>query len=1087
MPATDANVYGPDGVAVDASGNFYIAAYNQNRVFKVTSGGTITVVAGIGGAGYGGDGVTGGATSALLNGPAGVAVDTTGNVYISDYNNFVIRKVDTTGTITTIAGIAGGCSYNGDGAPATSYYLCHPWGLALDGSGNLFIADGGTCRVRKLVLASDTISTYAGDGTCGYNNDSIAATSAELYEPWGVAVDGTGNVYIADTYNNRIRLVKKSTGVITTIAGSGTHGYSGDTGPATTAEISYVYQLAVNSAGTSVILADANNQRIRQFTVGGNIKTVAGTGTACSPALGDGGPATSACFYNPQGIAANTAGTTVYVGDYSNQRVRKFTIAGNINTVAGNGSGTVATLVSGIPATGVVFNNPWGVLEDSSGNVYIADQSNCMVRKLVKSTNLVNFFAGTGPSACGYAGDGGLATSAKLYYPTALAKDSTGNIYIADTYNHIIRKVNSSGDISTFAGIPQEAGYTGDGGAATSAKLEYPEGLWIDPKNNVYIADTYNHVIRKVSGGTISTVAGTGAAGYLGDGDQALTARLYYPHSVAVDSAGNVFIADTSNNRVREVIAATGIITTVAGNGTAGNTGDGVATQHSINNPFSVYVDANDNLWFSDTYNAVVRWVSPTGIMTTFGGNGTAGLKGDLFSATSGEMYYPYSITQDSTGDFLVSDFNNGRVRGISAFSALNTSMSSVNFGLVPVGSTSSSQTLTLSAIGPVTIDSTAISPGFVEYDDCGSGVSNESNCSIYLTFAPTASGTQNGSLTIEDNGYFSDVTTVSLSGAGTAIALTGDPVSFGNQAVKSTSAASSITVTNKGTTAVTMGAITLNETTDFAIATNSCPASGSTLAAKGTCAIGVTFTPATTGAKKGAVIINDNDPSSPQVIGLSGTGTSTVGASPASVTFASVPISATSASSEVILTNSTGKSLTLGTPAVTLTGPFVNAKTTSCTNGLVIASGQTCDVFVQFKPTAEGYATGTLSIADSDPTSPQVVALSGLGTGVLFTPASLNLGTANVGSQVNSTVTITNEGPTPLTFSNGAITGTNYRDFSTNNSDPPCSGSLAPHAVCTFTIYFIPSKVGKETATYQVFDNSAGSPQSLSLTGTGQ
>ena len=164
IPAIDADIYLPISVAFDGSGNYYIAAFYQNRVFKVDTTGTITVVAGIGIAGFGGDGVAGGATQAMLNGPAGVAIDGAGNIYISDYNNFVIRKVDATNTITTIAGQPGSCGYNGDGKPATNFSLCHPYGLALDSLGNLFIGDGGNCRVRKLVLATKTIATSA--GTC---------------------------------------------------------------------------------------------------------------------------------------------------------------------------------------------------------------------------------------------------------------------------------------------------------------------------------------------------------------------------------------------------------------------------------------------------------------------------------------------------------------------------------------------------------------------------------------------------------------------------------------------------------------------------------------------------------------------------------------------------------------------------------------------------------------------------------------------------------------------------------------------------------------------------------------------------------
>src|SRR5215471_7830556 len=417
IPAIDANLYNPYGVAVDISGNVYIASYNQHRVFKVNiSTGVISVVAGSGATGYAGDGVTGGASNASLNHPFAVAVDTTGNVYIADQSNCVIRKVDTANTITTIAGTAGSCGYSGDGGKGTSAQLYYPDGLGLDSNGNLFIGDQNNCDVRRLILATDTISTYAGNHTCGYSGDGGAATSAELSSVGGVAADSSGNLFIADYGNCVIREVIKATQKISTVAGNHTCGYTGDGGPATSAQMNQVFGIAVN--GTAITISDYYNERIRQFTVGGNINTVAGNGTACSGTCGAGGP-----------------------------------------------------------ATGVVLNYPYEIADDSSGNVYIADSHDYMVRENVKSSGLVNFFAGNG--TYGYSGDGGPATSAELTSTYGVAKDSLGNVYIADTNNCLIRKVNTAGVISTFAGLvvggaSPRCGYTGDGGAATGAELNQP-------------------------------------------------------------------------------------------------------------------------------------------------------------------------------------------------------------------------------------------------------------------------------------------------------------------------------------------------------------------------------------------------------------------------------------------------------------------------------------------------------------------------------------------------------------------------------------------------------------------------------------
>jgi len=1083
MPAVDANLNNPVAVAVDSSGNYYIAAASQNRIFKVDTTGLLTVLAGNGLAAYSGDGVTGGAANAALNNPVAVAVDASGNVYIADYYNFVIRKVDTTNTITTIAGTQGVCG----GSVST---LCNPYGVAADTAGNLFIADSSDCQIKKLVLSSLTMTVFAGNGTCGYTGDGGGPTSAELNQPSGVAVDGSGDVFIADTNNFVIREVVKSTGKIKTIAGNNAlgAGFTGDGGSATSAQIFYVYKLAVNSTGTTVTIADGvYNSRIRQFTVGGNINTVAGggSGTGCVGFSGDAGPATAACLYYPQGVAVSSTGT-VYVADSNNERIRSFTVNGNINTIAGNGSTTEATVVNGVPANGAELYYPFSVIEDPSGNIFVADDYNQMIREL--SAGLVNTYAGTG--TLGFTGDGGPATSAELYYPSGVARDSSGNIYIADDNNCVIRKVTPGGTISTFAGIDTNApspscGYSGDGGPATNAELYYPTSVYVDSKNNVYIPDTYNHVVREVTAGTITTIAGIpGQFGYSGDGGPATNARLYYPEGVAVDGAGNVYIADNYNHRVREINAATSTISTVAGNGAPGFSGDGIAIENSLYYPSGVWADVNGNLFIADSSNQRLRWVSAAGIMTTFAGNGTSGYNGDGSQATNANLYQPTGIWEDSLGNFLVADQFNFRIRGVTAFAALNTSAGSLNFPLESVGSTSPAQQLILSALGPVTIANISISGDYTESDDCPSSLPNTTTCTVYVYFAPKAGGIRTGTLTISNNGFFNSVSTVALSGTGTAISLTGAPINFGNQLKNTTSATKNVTVKNNGSTAILMGTITLNETTDFAIASNTCPASGQNLAAKASCVIGVTFTPTTTGPKKGAVIINDNDPTSPQIIGVSGTGTSNVSLAPNAISFAATAVGTSSAVTKVTLTNKTGVSITLSTPAITVTGPFVNAATTTCTSGLVLANLATCIINVQFKPTAVGYASGTLSVSDSDVTSPQTVALSGTGTALRFTPASVNFGTVTKGQQSNSTVTLTNAGTTTVNIGGFTMTGANSADFTYASS---CAASIAAGTNCSITMYFTPSITGSEKATFKVYDNSPGSPQSLSLSGTGQ
>jgi hypothetical protein len=901
-------------------------------------------------------------------------------------------------------------------------------------------------------------------------------------------------VYIADTTNCVIREVAKSGGKINTIGGSHTCGFLGDGGKATSAEISTVYGLAVDSAGTTVTFAEYSTQRIRQFTVGGNINTIAGNGTACAGTCGDGGAATSAQTYNPVGVAV-TSGGTVYFGDNSNYVVDSFTVGGNLHTVAGNHTYNTETLINGAPANGVVLANPFGIMNDSSGNVYIADSHNYMVRELVKSTGLVNFFAGSG--TYGYGGDGGPATSAKMTYVWGVGKDSTGNIYIADGSNCLVREVNTAGNMSTFSGVvlngtSPQCGYSGDGGPATSAKLYQPYGIAVDKKGAIYISDYTEHVIRKVSGGNINTIAGIGGlAGFSGDGGPATSALLYAPQAVAVDPAGNVFIADTNNCRVREINASTGVITTIAGTGVCSFTGDGLGVSSAVAYPQGLAVDANDNLFIGD-YSNRVRWLAPNGFITTIAGTGAAGYNGDGGLATAALLSEPTGVALDSAGNILVSDYNNLRVRKITAFSALNTSTGNLAFGLTSVGSTSSPQTLTLSAYGPVTISNIATSTNYSEADNCPASLSNGNTCTMYVYFVPTGSGALPGNLTVNSNGFFNQTNTVNLTGLGSAISLAGAPLTFGNQLVTTTSAAKTVTVKNNGSTAVTMGAITSTNTTDYAISANTCPASGSTLAGGSSCTISVKFGPQSTGAKRGTVVINDSDPSTPQLIGLNGTGSSNVALSPSQVTFATTAVGVASKATTITLTNNTGVSITLGTTPITVTGPFVNASTTTCTASLVIAASGTCVINVQFKPTKVGYLAGSVSVTDSDVTSPQSVALQGYGTGVKFTPASVNFGTVNRGTTVSSTVTITNVGTTNVFFTGAELSGTNSADFSVNYQDnPPCSNNstnpLLPGKTCQITVSFDPSKVGTESATYKVFDNSVGSPHSLSLTGKGQ
>lgn len=803
-PATLSIMNLPRKAITDSSGNLYIADTDNNRVRKVTATtGAITTVAGNGTAGYSGDNSA--AVDAELNYPVSLALDSTGNLYITDTNNNVIRMVSAaTGIITTFAGNGIG-GYGGDGGPATSAELSYPQDISVDGANNLYIADTNNFIIRKVTQTTGIITTVAGSAfNFGYSGDGGPATSASMYAPWGVAADSAGDFWIADTYNMVIRKVTASTGLIATVAGNGdgafglggngTGGYTGDGGPATSAELYFPTDVAVDNSG-NLYIDDSANDAVREVYEGGIINTVAGNGSECvalsygfAPS-GDGGPATSGGFCLPYagGIAVDNTGN-LYIADTYDSRIRKVTVGAPFpsaataapvfsipgGTYAGaqsltltdstpgasiyisldsripngseqlgyygpiNISGTVTvraiavapghlpsavvtaiyTITSspvavistfagdgvygytgvGGPPTSAQIGSPQGVAFDGSGNFYFTDTGNNVVWMVSAKTGVISVVAGDGTA--GYSGDSGPAASAELNGPSGLTSDKAGDLYIADSNNYVVRRIDAvTRTITTFAGNGT-SGYSGDNGPATSAELSGANGVALDGGGNLYISDPSNCRIREVVASTdiISTFAGNGICTYSGDDGPALSAGIPSPEAVAFDSSGNLYISDDSN-RIRKVAASTDTITTVAGNGTMGLTGDGGPATSASVFAYALVVDANGNLYFSEMWPVVREVSAKTGIITTVAGTAYSGFSGDGGSATVAEMNDPAGLAFDGAGNLYIADTLNSRIRKV-AFSPPGAVMTSPKPGSTVTGP---SVTFTWTAVSGVT------------------------------------------------------------------------------------------------------------------------------------------------------------------------------------------------------------------------------------------------------------------------------------------------------------------------------------------------------------------------------------------------
>jgi sugar lactone lactonase YvrE len=541
---------------------------------------------------------------------------------------------------TPLALFAGNLNGSGtvDGSGAAARFTW-PQGVATDSAGNVYVADTYNHAIRKIT-PDGMVSTLAGSLGVAGSADGIG-TAARFRAPYSVATDSAGNVYVADTANDTIRKITPD-GVVSTLAGSpGTYGNADGRGSA--ASFAAPGSVSTDSAG-NVYVADTNNNTIRKITPAGFVSTL---GLAAS-------------FNAPMGVTTDGAGN-VYVADLGNSSIRKITPGGAVSTLAGSG------LPGSADGTGTdaSFNYPTSVAADRTGNVYVADARNNTIRKIT-AAGVVTTLAGS----AGVTGSAdGAGPAASFQFPTGVATDSAGNVYVTDTYNNTIRKINRFGAVSTLAGAPEVAG-SSDGVGAAAGFLQ-PEGLATDSAGNVYVADTWNDMIRKITpAGVVSTIAGSPRYDGGHDGSGA-AARFTTPVGVAVDGAGNIYVADTSNSTIRKITPA-GMVSTLAGSAGVTGNADGSGAAARFNYPYGLAVDGAGNVYVADTYNNTIRVITPAGVVTTLAGSaGMTGSADGIGAAAS--FYLPAGVVTDSAGNVYVSDMNNGTIRKIAPGGVVST------------------------------------------------------------------------------------------------------------------------------------------------------------------------------------------------------------------------------------------------------------------------------------------------------------------------------------------------------------------------------------------------------------------------------
>ncbi|MDB6057601.1 MAG: repeat containing protein [Verrucomicrobiales bacterium] len=663
---TDARFYFPQGAALDASGNLYVT--EASTVRKITPVGAVTTIAGVPGFFGTNDGPV---TAARFNTPNGVVIDSSNNLFVADSLNNTIRKIDTNHVVTTVAGqpLSSPFFRNGTG---TNAHFWSPMGLAIDPANNIYVADQNNHCIR-MITPNGTVTTAAGTPSSAGSTDG-APLGSKFNAPAGIAVR-FNFMFIADTGNHTIRVMAADgSSALRIVAGvAGVPGSSDGFGSA--AHFRSPYALAIDQ-NTNVFVADYGNKLIRKITPAAVVTTIAGS-AGVSGALD--GPTNNALFNFPTGIAVNNSGT-LFIAEYGNCDIRKIS-SGTVSTWAGLPGVMYSGTNDGV-ASAARFLGPWGVTAANSGNVYVSDTSNDTIRKVATDGSVTTIAGRAGVQG----NSDGTNSTALFRLPYGIAVDAAENIYVADELNATIRKVTPDGVVTTLAGLARSIG-SADGTNST-ARFSFPTGVGLDSLNNIYVADSGNETIRKVTpDGVVTTIAGK--AGFFGSADGTnSTARFNSPWSVVVDTAFSIYVTDRGNATIRKITPG-GVVTTFAGLAASGGLVDGVGTNARFSAPTGLAIDKFNNLYVSDSYNLnnTIRKITPDGTVTTLGGvdNGAFGTANG--AGRNGCFNQPFAIAIDPNGTLFIADSSNHAIRRAVPFAVALSSQPTTVTLTWPTGS----------------------------------------------------------------------------------------------------------------------------------------------------------------------------------------------------------------------------------------------------------------------------------------------------------------------------------------------------------------------------------------------------------------